>query len=304
MPPQLNKNNFYLIVFGCLILFSGIFFLLWNEAEKETVVVEPVVLPPPPPNPFLDTVIGARSAIVFDANSGNIIYEKNSTTSRPLASVTKLMTAYTISEILPATSTITIIDQDLATEGESGLSTGETWTMKDLRDIMLVASSNDAAEAISRGGGEDFIDTMNAKSVERGWLSFSFKNPSGLDERDVEPTAYGNARDVAFLLKRILQEHADILEPTRDEFISRTPISGIGLQRTFKNTNVSLGDFPTVLGSKTGYTLSAGGNLALVYSVGLNRPIIIVVLGSEDQQKRFEDIKLLASTTEAYLKTH
>lgn len=298
-----RKINFYLVGLGCLILFVGIFFLIFSTEKPVEEVVEIVATSTAPRyNPFDDVVISARSAVVFDANSGNLIYEKNSTTSRPLASVSKLMTVYTAAEILSPTSTIKIVESDLTSEGDNGFMVGEVWKIKDLMDITLVASSNDASEMIARAGGPEFIEKMNRLGVERGWLSFSFQNPSGLDKNDAVPTAFGSARDVAFLLKRILQDHEDLLEATREDFITRNSEDGVG--HTFRNTNVTLANFPSVLGSKTGYTTSAGGNLAFVYSMGLNRPIIIVVLGSENQETRFKDVMVLASTTEAYLQSN
>ncbi len=286
-------------LWGCggLLIFASLF-LLFIEKPQVSYENQNAVIPY---NPFTEVEVSAKSAIVYDPDQNKILYEKNAYEPRPLASVAKLMTAYTATKLMDDEDIVSIDPQDLASEGDSGLFAYEDWHFKDLRDVMLVTSSNDAAEAIARTATTSFIDYMNTFSIESGWTSFSFKNPSGLDINNIVPTAFGSAYHVALLFKSLLHEYPQVLEGTREPAITRSPLGGI--MRTFSNTNLTVNDVPTMLGSKTGYTNAAGGNLAIAYNVGLKTSVIIVVLGSYDQDTRFADVMKLAKTTEEYLKT-
>jgi D-alanyl-D-alanine carboxypeptidase len=137
---------------------------------------------------------------------------------------------------------------------------------------------------------------MNIRAEELELTSFSFKNPTGLDEPALIPGAVGSARDVSFLLEYILLNHPNIIEPTR-QYNARVYNSN-GEFHDMSNTNDVLYGIPNLLASKTGYTDLAGGNLTIAFDAGLNRPIIITVLGST-REERFSDVLRLVDAVQS-----
>lgn len=264
--------------------------------------------PARPLNSFKNIDLEAKSAFVEELNSGTILFEKESVRKLPLASLTKIMTALLITETLDPKEVITITYEDLLTEGESGLSVGEKWHMKDLRDFMLLVSSNDAATALARHAGAKlkenelvpvnlsdlnyFIFTMNSRARELKMTSTEFSNPTGLDlDFETRPGAIGTTRDISHLMRYIAQNYPEILEITTNGSESISSLSGH--HHETHNTNGITGFLPNLLASKTGYTLLAGGNLTVVIDPGLGNPVIITVLGSS-REGRFEDVQKLA----------
>lgn len=256
-----------------------------------------------------------KAAFVYDINTDTVLFEKNGDTALPLASITKVMTAITAQDILPRSSTITIDALALATEGDSGLSLGEVWSFEELADLMLIVSSNDASTAIANAAGNIlsekqglglahgeagylFIDKMNKKAEKIGMEKASFANATGLDlENETKPSAVASPRDVAKLLTYALLEYPDILNHSRFGSYSVVALNGRNFQ--VENTNNIADSIPGLLASKTGYTLQAGGNLAVVVDIGFMRPVVLVVLGST-YDGRFDDIETLFTITKQY----
>lgn len=246
----------------------------------------------------------ARSAIVKNLRTGEVLYRKNSEEARPLASLTKIMTALAATENLEEDQVVSISEQDVAIEGNDTLTIGERWSFKSLRDHVLVSSSNDGASAIASVAGSalsnssptldsktKFIAEMNAEAEALGLTSTHFYNESGLDQHG-RAGAYGSASDMAKLFEYVLENYPLILEPTKEESFYATSIDG--LQHTTQNTNTIVGQLPNLIASKTGYTEEAGGNLAVIVDAGLSDPIAIVVLGSTIDG-RFNDVQMLAN---------
>jgi D-alanyl-D-alanine carboxypeptidase len=265
---------------------------------------------------FSEVHIGAKGAIVYDINNKEVLFEKNSDTAYPLASITKVMTVLTAQDILPSGSTIVIDSRALATEGESGLILGEVWNFEDLSDLMLIMSSNDASTAIANAAGERlrgeggeaektayelFVQEMNKKAEEIGMEKAYFMNPSGLDvENETKPSAEASPRDVLTLLSYALLEYPSILNHSR--FGSHSLVSLNGRNFQAENTNELTRSIPGLLASKTGFTLQAGGNLAVIIDIGFMRPVVIVVLGST-REGRFSDVELLYTITKQYFQS-
>lgn len=251
---------------------------------------------------FKDISLEARAAYVYDVNTKKILYQKNDDIPLPLASITKAMTALVAEEANQNDLTVTIDQTALATDGESGLYEGERWNLKKLLSFMLISSSNDGAAAVAIALGNNqirnFVDLMNNKSKELGLNTLNFTNPTGLDvDTTNEVGGYGSAKDVASLFEYAIKNHPDLLNATT---YSSKSFSSDSFSHLAKNTNTAILDIPNSLASKTGYTMKAGGNLALVFDRGLNEPVIMVVLGSS-YDGRFTDIENLASST---LKTY
>lgn len=256
---------------------------------------------------FADITIQGRAAFVWDVQKQKMLYEKNSTESLPLASITKLMTALVAYELLEPESEVTLSQSALAAEGDSGFVDGERFTLQDLTDLTLIESSNDGAQALGERAGAQiqsddaeraFVTAMNIKAKELGLAQTHFGNTTGLDLSAVEAGAYGSAEDVARLMEYILEQHADAVALTETD-VARI-VNTQGEYHLVKNTNEVVDDIEGLIASKTGYTRLAGGNLVVAFDAGLNRPIVVVVLGST-QEGRFVDTLALIQKTREYL---
>ncbi len=296
--PQLS------VALGLLVFVFGVTYigatavLTKNERSGEP----PVTLPTVPKNntlasarAFDDVVLEARGAFVWDVSRQRVLFNKNADEEMPLASITKLMTALVAYKLLDPQDTIAISPQTLSVEGDSGFSDGEEFSMRDLADLTLISSSNDGAAALSSKAGtliderdpEDvFVHAMNVQAQELGLSKTNFKNSTGLDISESEAGAYGSARDVSLLMEHIITTIPDAVALTNMEV---TKISNDeGAYHIAKNTNLVVDEIEGLIASKTGYTILSGGNLVVAVNVGLNRPVIITVLGSS-YDGRFDD---------------
>lgn len=301
-----------------LLIFAGAFHPDYLFQASTSEDIEEVRLPVTIPTgegaadteqqkPFGDVAITAKSAYVWDVAKQRALYKKDEAESLPLASLTKLMTALVAHEILSESDTITISEEAIKQDGASGLVAGETFDRLDLSDLMLISSSNDGAYALGYAAGavlttddpaNAFVQAMNIRAKEIGLTSTFFKNPTGLDISVTEGGAYGSARDIAFLMEYILEEAPVILSFTNRE---ETDIYNTdGVVHETENTNYFVNEIPGIIASKTGYTDLAGGNLVVAFEAGLNRPIIIVVLGST-RQDRFSDVIALVNEAQTYV---
>ncbi len=298
-----------------LVVLAGVFIFAQSSAQanhdtEESPVVAGVATTTPAYQPFADVRISAKAAIVKDLNTGNILYEKNTYEPLPLASLTKVVTALTATEILSEyNKDIVQINWEDLNEGTDSLVAGEHFTVQDLLDFTLISSSNDGASALASVAGgfiatnttnqtasQAFIARMNTVAQKIGMKDTHFFNETGLDESEInrEPGAIGSARDVAALFDYVLDHEPALLEATRAN--AMTIQSKEGYVHHLENTNEIVGRLPNILGSKTGFTNTAGGNLAVVIDPGLNQPIAIVVLGSS-KDGRFKDVERLAAAT-------
>jgi len=274
-----------------------------GQSEKEVIQIE---------NPFENIIIEAKSAVVFDIVGNEFIFEKNSETVRPLASLTKLMTAFTALQNYDFDNLVIINSSDLVPEGDSGLYDNESWSFLDLLEFSLITSSNDGASALASNTGmyldgltinpdigrRVFISEMNKTADKLGMTQSYFLNPTGLDLADDRSGSYGTVRDLSLLMTKFLKLYPEVLYKTK--YLESTFISENGFEHLAKNTNQSLDELPVVLGSKTGFTDLAGGNLVLAFDAGFNRPMIVVVLGSTIEG-RFTDAISLAKAGVRYL---
>ncbi|MBI2617903.1 D-alanyl-D-alanine carboxypeptidase [Candidatus Kaiserbacteria bacterium] len=253
-------------------------------------------------NPFEGLFLEAKAAYVYDIAEDRVYFTKNETAQLPLASLTKVMTALVASELISDNTPITLTEESVAIEGDSGLKPGERWTFRKLLDYTLLVSSNDGAHAIAGVAGafvlaEDensnpharFIARMNQKAHELGLTQSFFINESGLDVSTAVSGGYGSAKDMgtltAFTVKR-----PEILEAT--SYSALHFISEDAFTYGATNTNAAIGKIPGIIASKTGFTDLAGGNIVVVFNAGINHPVVAVVLGSS-YEGRFNDIEKL-----------
>lgn len=310
-----NKIPTWLFAFNAALLISCLLlvFLIYSVLHPAVKLSsKPTLTEVTQPGAFDNVSILGKSAVVFDLKNKTVIYKKNNTAQMPLASLTKLMTALTAMELLPKDSRITIRKEFLASEGDSGLLSGETWTMKNLLDFSLIVSSNDGARSVASVvgatllntpdftlGRADFIKQMNLEAQKLGLAQTYFVNESGLDETPSQSGGYGSADDVTKLLQYILLNRPDILEPTK---YASLQVSSLTKMHTAVNTDTLADNIPGLLASKTGYTDLAGGNLAVAFDSSIGHLFIIVVLGST-QDGRFTDMQQLVDATMRYATT-
>lgn len=239
---------------------------------------------------FKNISVKARAYVIYDIVEKRIIASKNENEVLPLASITKIMMAVTALAKHAASTTVTIDPKSLDGDYDLGLKKDQSWRLSELLKYTLVLSSNDGAEEIAStfGGKEAFVSQMNEEAKALG-LSLLFTDPAGLDVGN-KIGGTGSALEVAKLFAIARKQFPEVLDATtksRTTLISNTTkIIGI------PNTNQDIGTFFGAEASKTGFTNSAGGNLAVIVDVSLGHPVVIVVLGST-YEERFKDIEIL-----------
>ena len=202
----------------------------------------------------------AKSAIMIEASTGTILFEKNSHEELPMASMTKMMTMLLIMEALDNGS-LTLEEEVTASDYASSmggsqifLEPGEKMTVNDLLKGIAIGSGNDAAVAMAErlGGTEEgFVKMMNNKAQELGLKNTHFVNACGLDTDN----HYSSSYDMAMIAQELVK-HEKILEYTGTyEDYLRT-----GTDNSFwlVNTNRLVRFYQGVDGLKTGYTTTAG----------------------------------------------
>ena len=255
------------------------------------LVIMLTVLFPVKVNALAEDSITAPSAILMEASTGKILFEKNAHEQRPCASVTKVMTLLLVFEAiddgkLSLDDTITASEHASSMGGSDiWLETGETMSADDMIKATTVASANDAAVALAEhiSGSEDsFVEAMNNRAKELGMNDTTFKNCNGLDEEGHVTSAY----DVA-VMSRELIKHEKIFDYTsiwldnlRD---GKTQIV---------NTNKLLKTYNGITGLKTGTTDDAGCCMSATATRG-NVSLIAVVLGCNTGKERFSDAAAL-----------
>ena len=230
----------------------------------------------------------SESAIVLDAKQGNVIYGKNADKIRPIASITKLMTAMVVLDAKLALNekiTIRSADVDRIKNTRSRLSLGAKLTRKELLLLSLMSSDNRAAAALGRtypGGKKAFVKAMNNKAFELGMGNSFFVESTGLSSRNVS-----TARDLAKLV-----EAAHSYKLIRE--CTTTAVHSIKLSHRkrsllYKNSNslVRRGVWDINV-SKTGF-LKAAGRCLVMHAQILGKPVIIVLLDSWGKNTRIGD---------------
>ena len=233
----------------------------------------------------------APSAVLMEASTGKVLFEKNSHEVRDCASITKVMTLLLVMEAIDQgrmslTDTITASEHASSMGGSDiWLEPGETMSADDMVKATVVASANDAAVALAEhleGTEEAFVQKMNQRAAELGMKDTVFKNCNGLDEEGHVTSAY----DVA-LMSRELIKHEKIFDYTT--IWMDTLREG---KTQIVNTNKLLKSYNGITGLKTGTTGGAGSCItATAQRDGLS--LIGVVLGSATGKERFTDAAAL-----------
>lgn len=245
-----------------------------------------------------DTVtasITAKSAILMEISSGQVLLSKNPDEKLPPASITKIMTLLLVMEALDS-GKITLEDTVTASLNASSkggsqiwLKEGEQMTVHELLKATAVASANDASTALGEfiaGDEATFVAMMNRRAAELGMVNTNFENCSGLD--DTAENHYTTARDIA-IMSCELMKHERIKEYTTIWMDSLR--NG---ETELVNTNRLVRFYKGTTGLKTGTTSKAGYCIsATAQRNGME--LVAVVLGSDNSNDRFEDAKALLS---------
>lgn len=238
-----------------------------------------------------DLGLNAKSAILMEEATGNILYESNPDERLPIASVTKVMTMLLIMEAVDSGK---ISLDDMVTVSENAMSyggstmflkTGEQLTVNDMLKGIAVASANDGCVAMAEhlaGSESAFVDMMNEKAKELGMENTHFMNTNGLDEDD----HYSSARDVA-IMSRELMKHETIFNYTS---IWMDTLRGGKFQ--LANTNKLIRFYDGANGLKTGSTSKALCCLSAAAKRN-DMQLIAVVLGAPTSAERFASAKSL-----------
>ena len=210
----------------------------------------------------------ATAAILMDADTGEVLYEKNADRQMLIASTTKILTALVALESAPLQKEITVTNDHMVEGSSMYLKPGETVTVEGLLYGLLLCSGNDAALALADaccGSVEVFVAEMNRKAAEMGMENSSFANPNGLDAENHCSTA----RDMAILAAYAAKN------PTFVRLCSTSQVSITG--RTMTNHNRLLREVEGCIGMKTGYTKAAGRTL-VTCAVREGRTLVAVTL--------------------------
>ena len=219
---------------------------------------------------------------------GRVLWSRAATTRRPMASITKIMTAVLALENSSLSDPVTIPKASVAVgESSAFLQAGEKLPMRDVLAALLVKSGNDAAVAIAQhvGGTEaNFVTMMNAKAMELGLSNTHFANPHGLDA----PGHYTTANDLAVLARYAMSK------PEFRRLVAMKTVSiGTGKRKeTLTSTDELLGNYEGDMGVKTGFTNGAGYS---VISAAKRNGITLyaIVLGTKSDLLRFREAKTL-----------
>ena len=195
--------------------------------------------------------VSAAAAVLMDADSGRLLYEKNGEKRMLIASTTKLMTALVALEQGGLQQEITVTGGHMAEGSSMYLRPGEKLTLETLLYGLLLSSGNDAALAVTEcmGGAVPFVARMNEKAAELGMENTHFANPNGLDDE----AHYSTAEDMAKLAAAAMDD--PVLRR-----VASTRTARIG-GRTLTNHNKLLSRVEGCVGLKTGYTKAAGRTL-------------------------------------------
>lgn len=255
------------------------------------LLVFPITIVKANDNNDLSLGSSAKSVVLMEASTGEIIYQRNANEKLHPASMTKMMSMLLVMEAIEKGS-LKWTDMVVASENASGmggsqilLETGEKMSVDELFKGVAIASGNDAVVALAEkvaGTEEVFVKMMNDKAKELGLKNTNFKNPHGLDATD----HYSSAYDMAMIAKELVK-HEKVLEYSSIyEYYLR---EGTERKTWLVNTNKLVRFYDGVDGLKTGYTKEAGYCLtATAMKNGMR--IIAVVMGEPDSKTRNKEV--------------
>ena len=233
----------------------------------------------------------AKSAILIEASTGKILFEKNADEKLHPASMTKMMSMLLIVEAIEDGvinwDQVVTVSENASSMGGSQilLETGEKMSVRDLFKGVAIASGNDAVVALAEtvaGSVNNFVGMMNKRAKELGLTNTNFKNPHGLDDAN----HYSSSRDMSIIAGELVK-HKEVLEYTKiyEDYLREDTDRKIWLV----NTNRLVRFYDGVDGLKTGYTEDAGYCMTATAEKDGMR-IIAVVMGEETSKIRNQEV--------------
>lgn len=284
-----------------------------------------LVLPIPVLAESSDLNVPAKAAIAVDFDTGKILYEKNSTEALPIASMTKLLSAYLVYEAVDAgkinwSDSVPFDDTLIKLTEDPNLSNipikkDLTYTVEDSLKAMLISSANVSTTGLARlisGTEQDFVDKMNTKVKEWGIRDARFISASGLDTQDLpkedrypdsndDDANIMSAKDMVLVAKHLITDYPEVLDITKQSHY--TLFQGTKDEQTFWSSNLMLPDLyyytKGVDGLKTGTTPNAGACF-IGSTIQDGHRIITVVMNVDEEYSRFEVTKDILKYIETY----
>ena len=233
--------------------------------------------------------IRSAAAMIYNPATDEVLWASNALEQRPIASITKVMTALVLLEHeRDLALDVVVSGRDVRRASTTHVRRRERITLDDLLHLALVASDNAAARAIARAspwGTRGFVERMNRKAEELGLDSTRFADPSGLDERNVS-----SPYDVARLVAAAMEEPALARIMAKGSYGFRTGRRRVAV----RNTNRLVRERTDVTGGKTGYIREAGYCLAAYVESRGGVRLAVVVLGARSNAERFAEVRRLA----------
>ena len=243
-----------------------------------------------------DLSVPAKSAVLMDVATGQLLYEQDAHTPLAPASVTKVMTMLLIMEAIDAgrigwDDTVTTSEAAAAKGGSQVfLKVGEGMTVTDMVKSIAVSSANDCACAMAEhiaGSESAFVELMNKRAKELGMNDTHFVNCTGLDDSADAKDHKTSAHDIALMSRELLKNHPDIKKFTTI-WMDTVRDGAFGLS----NTNKLVRFYPGATGLKTGFTSQAGYCLS-ASALREDMELVAVVMGCESSKDRFAACKQL-----------
>ena len=228
--------------------------------------------------------ISDAESLITDLTDGSPLLAVNANARWPMASLTKLMTAVIVNDDLSQAQRATVTQADFSIDPqEYTLQVGGTYTVADLLRVLLLPSSNVAAETLAESYGRaQFLAAMNAQAAQWGMTNTYYDDPSGLSAAN-----QSTAHDLMLLAQHVYADYPQILAITRNVQVTITNLSD-EQKILVKNINNFAGA-PDFIGGKTGHTNEASGNLLTIFNFK-GHPLLVLVLGTDD---RFGDTQKL-----------
>lgn len=289
-----KSKRFIYIAISCILLLSNtstVFASQIDSTNDKTNEVQTTSEWPQAPS------VTAESAIIMDASTGLVLYEKNSTETKYPASITKILTTLLAIENSSLSDTVTFsrdavfgVDLD---SSRVGIDVGEKLTMEDSLYAVMLASANEVSYAVAEhvaGSMEAFVDMMNAKAIELGCVNSNFTNPHGLHDTNHYTCAYDMALIAREAIKnttfaKITGSRTYVIPPTNIQEESR-PLAN---HHKFIKGDIR---YEGATGGKTGYTSAAKYTL-VTYAQRGDMELICVVMASDSVTSEYTDTAAL-----------
>ncbi len=262
----------------------GLPVLVHNTSEelRDTFVYEPQVLD-----------INAPHYFIADISNGTVLAATDLDSVVPIASLTKLMTAVIAAETLDLDGRLKVTSPTFVTSLIPRLSQRSSVSLYSLMQLLLVESSNEAAETIAgENGRSEFIEVMNSKARQLGMMKTHFSDPSGLSSENVSSIS-----DLYLLTKYIYDNRSFIFEITIN---NKLPNANIGDEFSSLINFNEIEGIDSFVGGKVGETLAAKQTSISLHNLlfqGEERTIVVIVLGSDNRKK---DVQSLVSYTDIH----